>query len=416
MQNNKTNLEVSVGNSAEEFENANAKAQALLKTVEELKRQLSDALNVKSQANQAVRSVQSSLQKISKSLARFDELDRLKMPASETSSGSGKSSSSKKSSSSSSKKEKGELTAEVPDTMDVFGTLIQEVAGSGVDVQTVFEKLPERFWQAAASADGATEALAILRQVLDETVAESQNMDTATQQTRNRLLGLADAWEGVDIASEDWKNQSAATQAALRDANVPIGKTSAAVGDLQGKLQGLSGSFAGVGTASGSVWEQLKSSWSGSGQWFKDNVANKLIDGANGLISGIVRGINQVLAGVNNIHITIPDWVPSVGGKTLSFGLKTISAPQIPKLATGAVLPANRPFLAMVGDQKHGTNVEAPLETIKQAVAEVMGAYQGGDIAIHFTGDLAQLARVLHPEIRREGRRVGGEMVSREVV
>ena len=41
-------------------------------------------------------------------------------------------------------------------------------------------------------------------------------------------------------------------------------------------------------------------------------------------------------------------------------------------LARGAVLPANRPFLAMVGAQSHGTNVEAPLATIQEAVALVM--------------------------------------------
>lgn len=45
--------------------------------------------------------------------------------------------------------------------------------------------------------------------------------------------------------------------------------------------------------------------------------------------------------------------------------------PQIPKLANGAVLKPNAPFLAMVGDQKHGTNIEAPLETIKQGLREV---------------------------------------------
>lgn len=39
----------------------------------------------------------------------------------------------------------------------------------------------------------------------------------------------------------------------------------------------------------------------------------------------------------------------------------------IPKLATGAVIPANREFLAVLGDQKHGTNIEAPLDTIEQA-------------------------------------------------
>jgi hypothetical protein len=47
--------------------------------------------------------------------------------------------------------------------------------------------------------------------------------------------------------------------------------------------------------------------------------------------------------------------------------------PQIPYLAQGAVLPANKPFTAVVGDQRHGTNVEAPLATIQEAVAMVMG-------------------------------------------
>ena len=41
-----------------------------------------------------------------------------------------------------------------------------------------------------------------------------------------------------------------------------------------------------------------------------------------------------------------------------------------PGLAEGAVLEPNRPFLAVVGDQTRGTNVEAPLDTIRQAVRE----------------------------------------------
>ena len=52
--------------------------------------------------------------------------------------------------------------------------------------------------------------------------------------------------------------------------------------------------------------------------------------------------------------------------------------PLIPKLAQGAVLPPNRPFLAMVGDQRSGTNVEAPLSTIEEAVENVL-TRRGGD-------------------------------------
>ena len=76
---------------------------------------------------------------------------------------------------------------------------------------------------------------------------------------------------------------------------------------------------------------------------------------------------------MNRLKFTIPDWVPGLGGETFGFNIKTLTAPQIPLLAQGAVLPPNKPFLAMVGDQKHGTNIEAPLSTIQEAVAAVMG-------------------------------------------
>lgn len=58
-------------------------------------------------------------------------------------------------------------------------------------------------------------------------------------------------------------------------------------------------------------------------------------------------------------------------------GRSTTGSWSVPHYANGTVLPPNRPHLAIVGDQRHGTNVEAPLDTIKQAVAEVMG--RGGN-------------------------------------
>lgn len=100
----------------------------------------------------------------------------------------------------------------------------------------------------------------------------------------------------------------------------------------------------------------------------------------------------------------------SIGGKQIiepgSFQL--LNVPEIPALAKGAVLPANKPFLAMVGDQRNGTNVEAPLETIKQALAEVISE-KGMDIDVNvlFSGELAQLARILLPVIEVEKKRRG---------
>ena len=56
---------------------------------------------------------------------------------------------------------------------------------------------------------------------------------------------------------------------------------------------------------------------------------------------------------------------------SLRTALDKISAAQ------GAVIPPNRQFLAMLGDQTTGTNVEAPLATIKQAMAETLAGWQG---------------------------------------
>lgn len=96
-------------------------------------------------------------------------------------------------------------------------------------------------------------------------------------------------------------------------------------------------------------------------------VANSTIDVYNGLLSGITRGYNEMIAGLNRQRSALS----LATGKAVTV-IPNVPTPRIPQLATGAVLPANRPFMAVVGDQRHGTNVEAPLTTIQEAVAVVM--------------------------------------------
>lgn len=132
------------------------------------------------------------------------------------------------------------------------------------------------------------------------------------------------------------------------------------------------------------VWSVVKGTWSGVASWFQNTVlnpiqsgfkkvANGIIGFLNGVITGAGKGVNGVIRALNTLRFNIPKWVPEIGGKTFGFNLQTVSVPQIPYLAKGAVLPANKPFMAVVGDQKHGTNIEAPLATIQEAVASVMG-------------------------------------------
>ena len=117
--------------------------------------------------------------------------------------------------------------------------------------------------------------------------------------------------------------------------------------------------------------------WDGITSTIKTAV-NGIIGFINRMISAVVTGINTVINALNGLSFDLPD---IFGGGHVGFNISTLTAPQIPYLAQGAVIPANREFLAVLGDQSHGTNVEAPLDTIKQAVAEVMEDLQAGQMA-----------------------------------
>lgn len=135
---------------------------------------------------------------------------------------------------------------------------------------------------------------------------------------------------------------------------------------------------------------------------------NGVIALINGLVGGVAGGINLVIKALNKLSFKVPEWlkdVPLAGqfaGKEFGFNLKTMTAPQIPYLAKGAVIPPNAPFMAMLGDQKHGTNIEAPLDTIKQAVAEVIGNTRTGGGSYTFIGQINR--RTLFEEVIEEAK------------
>ena len=68
------------------------------------------------------------------------------------------------------------------------------------------------------------------------------------------------------------------------------------------------------------------------------------------------------------ISFDIPEWVPFIGGGHFGFNIQ--QAPQIPYLAQGAVIPPNAPFMAVLGDQRSGNNIEAPESLIRKIVRE----------------------------------------------
>lgn len=143
---------------------------------------------------------------------------------------------------------------------------------------------------------------------------------------------------------------------------------------LRGVLTFLTGVFTGdwarawqgVRDVFGGVWNAITSLLKGA--------INSIISCINGLIRGVVAGLNAVIGALNSVSVTIPDWVPGFGGQSFGVSIPSISAPQIPHLARGAVIPANKEFLAVLGDQTAGRNLEAPESLIRQIVREESGS------------------------------------------
>lgn len=126
------------------------------------------------------------------------------------------------------------------------------------------------------------------------------------------------------------------------------------------------------------AWNNVKKVFSTGGQIFSGikeglektfkTVVNKIIDGMNTIIKKPFDKLNDIITTLKGIKIA---------GIEPFKSFKTISVPQIPKLAQGAVIPASKPFLAMLGDQKSGNNIEAPESLIRQIVREESGGNNG---------------------------------------
>lgn len=132
------------------------------------------------------------------------------------------------------------------------------------------------------------------------------------------------------------------------------------------------------------------------------------------MVTGL-KGIAWYVTAKNAIKDTVSEvgegiaYVLGETGKLLLkiFGIGAAGGAAIPAFATGAVLPPNRPFLAQLGDQKHGTNVEAPLDTIKQAVAEVLAQTGGTNNPIVLQISGKTIAQVVWSEDEKRYKQTG---------
>jgi len=165
-------------------------------------------------------------------------------------------------------------------------------------------------------------------------------------------------------------------------ADLILGPLSFALGMISGLFKLLTGDFEGAGKVFGDVFQGMLD--------FGKKIVNDLIGIFEGMINFVIDGFNRMIDFINSLKIEVPDWVPLIGGQTLSLNIPRIGRVSIPRLAEGGVVPA-RPggTLAQIGEAGRPERVE-PLDANgmskrDQFIVDLIKSQQGEQKGINIT-------------------------------
>lgn len=130
------------------------------------------------------------------------------------------------------------------------------------------------------------------------------------------------------------------------------------------------------------LWGHIKATFGGIGKWF-GGLWEGVKSGFKGFINFIIGGLNKIPEGINSIKITVPKWVPKVGGKSIGF-----SIPSIPYLAKGTNywqggLAVTQDKGGEVMDLPRGTRVYPHDESVEKAYQDGSSKSKGNGITIN---------------------------------
>ena len=128
------------------------------------------------------------------------------------------------------------------------------------------------------------------------------------------------------------------------------------------------------------------------------DILNKVI----GIVNSAIGTVNSAIGGIESAFSFGPWEVPTpFGKKTIGFSATFPRVPTVPYLAKGAVIPPRSEFLAVLGDQKQGNNIETPEALLRKIVREETGGQQSGG-NVRFTAQINR--RTVFDEIIEEAK------------
>ena len=203
-------------------------------------------------------------------------------------------------------------------------------------------------------------------------------------------------------------------------------KTRRFVEDIGKKLRGLATKmttiWGNIKASAHQKWNAIWSTVSGFAERIKNaivdkftsakntvvNVFNGMRDAIRSVLNNIISVVNGAISKVNGAISAVesafsfgPWKVPTpFGSKTIGFRATFPRVPTVPYLAKGAVIPPKNEFLAVLGDQKQGNNIETPEALLRKIVREETAGRQAGGGSYRFTAQINR--RTLFDEIMKE--------------
>lgn len=127
------------------------------------------------------------------------------------------------------------------------------------------------------------------------------------------------------------------------------------------------------------------------------SILNNIIN----VVNGAIGKVNGVISAVESAFSFGPWKVPTpFGSKTIGFKATFPRVPTVPYLAKGAVIPPRSEFLAVLGDQKQGNNIETPEALLRKIVREETAGRQTSGGNYRFTAQINR--RTLFDEMMKE--------------
>lgn len=203
-------------------------------------------------------------------------------------------------------------------------------------------------------------------------------------------------------------------------------KTRRFVEDIGNKLRGLATKmttiWGNIKASAHQKWNAIWSTVSGFAERIKNAIVDKFTSAKNtvvgvfngmgdairsvlnniiSVVNGAISKVNGVVSAIESAFSFGPWKVPTpFGSKTIGFRATFPRVPTIPYLAKGAVIPPRSEFLAVLGDQEQGNNIETPEALLRKIVREETAGRQAGGGSYRFTAQINR--RTLFDEIMKE--------------